>query len=64
MMVICMVKYDVRREHDMVYCPKTMVNRHIPKYLCEDCVYYHDFECKYRELYNPIKGMRDNDKSM
>jgi len=51
--------YEVRKETDMIFCPKTLINRHIPVDFCEGCVYYRDFKCKYRELYHPLTGMRD-----
>jgi hypothetical protein len=50
--------YEVRKEVDYVFCPKTLINRHIPVDFCDSCHYFINFKCKYRELYHPLNGMR------
>jgi len=49
-------RYNVGREIDYVLCPRLSMRGHIMKELCEDCHYYVDFKCKYREMYNPLNN--------
>jgi hypothetical protein len=57
-------RYGIGQETDYILCPRISIRRHIDKKLCEDCHYYVDFVCKYREMYNPIKNGIKNDKKM
>ena len=49
-------RYGVGREFDYVLCPSVSIRRHINKELCEDCHYYVNFRCNYREMYNPLNN--------
>jgi len=41
----------------MVDCPRLAGS--FPKRICENCFYYQDEMCKYRELFNPRNIKRD-----